>query len=663
MIYLYNNYLKRILSLFKLLLLLLVLFFFSRLFFFSYNYFIFADNSFGELVKLFVAGMRFDIPVIVYFNLLFIVIYLFPVGNPAQIKWIKLFLKLCFVIINSLLLLVDLSDTIFFHFTQKRSTADIIQFVFLSDDINVLLPKFIRDYWFVPLFFVFVIFLMWKLYGLMIPDKEDPSHQPAGIKATIFQTASFILLLGLFVIGGRGGLQLKPISIIDASKHASAENIPLVLNTPFSIMTTYGHNGIRAKHYFSDSEAQKLYPVVHQYKSNKPVKKRNIVVLLLESFSKEYVGYFNHYKGYTPFLDSLIPHTLVFDNAYSNGLRSIDAIPAIVSGIPALMNEALITSTYSTNKIPSLAEILKSHGYYTAFFHGGTNGTMNFDGFASHAGFDDYFGRYQYNNDKDYDGTWGIYDEPFLQYFAKTLNRSKQPFFAFEFTLSSHYPYKLPDQYKEKFKEGPLKIHKVISYADFALKQFFKTASKMPWYNNTLFIICADHPAQSVIPGDNGTYDKNYEKLPLDKMAFYNNLTGKYAIPMMLFAPGDSTIQGVWHKTVQQSDIFPTILNYLNISQPFVAFGQSFSDTIAPHVAFQFYNGILQITQGYYSLEFDGEKALALYNNKNDLQHTNNLLYKEPEKAKQLENIIKAIYQQYTTRLQENKLAETFIKH
>ncbi len=658
-----TGFLHRVVSLFKLLIVLLALFFLSRVFFFSYNYFIFADNSFGELVKLFVAGMRFDIPVIIYFNLLFIIIYIFPVGNLIKYNWIRAFLKFYFVIVNSLLLLVDLSDAVFFHFTQKRSTADIIQFVFLSDDIKVLLPKFIRDYWFVPLFFILAIFLMWKLYALIIKDDNEPGYKPANIKTASARIIAFLSLLGLFVIGGRGGLQLKPISIIDASKHASAENIPLVLNTPFSIMTTFGHNGIRAKHYFSSAKAQKIYPVIHQYNHKQPVKRKNIVVLLLESFSKEYIGYFNNYKGYTPFLDSLIPHTLVFDNAYSNGLRSIDAIPAIASGVPALMNEALITSTYSTNKIPSLPEILKSKGYYTAFFHGGTNGTMNFDGFASHVGFDDYFGRYQYNNDNDYDGTWGIYDEPFLQFFAKTLNQSKQPFFAFEFTLSSHYPYKLPEQYQGTFKEGPLKIHKVISYADYALKRFFETASGMPWYKNTLFVICADHPAQSVIPSDNGTYDKNYEKLPLDKMAFYNNLTGKYAIPMMLYAPGDSTIKGVSHETVQQSDLFPTILDYLNINNPFVAFGQSFSDTLVPHVAFQFYNGILQITQGNYSLEFNGENAMALYNNENDLKHSVNLLDKEPEKAKEMETIIKAIYQQYSEKLQENKLTDTSLKN
>ncbi len=656
-----NNYSHRIVIAAKLLLVLIVVFLLSRLFFYSYNYFIFADIPLPRLAGLFVAGIRFDLSVIFYFNLIYLAIFLFPVSNPLKISWIRLFLHLYFVVINGLLVLIDMSDAIFFHFTQKRSTADIIRFIFLSDDIKVLLPKFIVDYWFVPLFTILGLIILWKIYSAIVTDKKaDVVNKPTIATAGI-QSFLFLVILGLAILGGRGGWQLKPISIIAASKYATAESIPLVLNTPFSIMTTVMHRGVEPRHYFSEKEAENLYPVMHQYINKGKPTGKNVVVLLLESFSKEYVGYFNGYKGYTPFLDSLIPHALVFDNAYSNALRSIDAIPAIISGVPALMNEAFITSPYSTNKSISLAQILKSKGYYTAFFHGGNNGTMNFDGYASYAGFDKYYGRKEYNNDKDYDGTWGIYDEPFLQYVARTLNNTKQPFFAFEFTISSHYPYALPDKYKTRFKEGPLKIHKVISYSDYALKRFFETAATMPWYNNTLFILCADHPAQSVIPSDNGTYDKNNENLPLNKMAFYNNLTGKYAIPIILYEPGDSTMRGVIHQTAQQSDISPFILDYLHISTPMVAFGQSFNDTLNPQVAFQFYNGVYQIISGKWSLEFDGKKALALYNNQTDLEHKHNLITKKPYIARRNELIIKAVLQQYTTRLRTNRLSDTIV--
>ncbi len=655
------DYFQRIIFLFKRLLLVLLVFFFARLFFYVFNYSTFAGIGIAKLSGLFLLGVRFDLSVIVYFNILFILIHIFPFGNPLSAKWMGKFLKIYLVIINSLLVFVDMSDAIYFHFTQKRSTADVFRFIFLSDDVKVLLPKFLYDYWYVPVFWIIIMLALWKIYPDMINRQNTKHTNKSKVTTLALKFFAFVILLSLFIVGGRGGLQLKPLTIIDASKQASAENIPLVLNTPFSIMTTLGRRELVPKVYFSEKKCQQIYPVLHWFKKSDTVKaqkRKNVVVLLLESFSREYIGFYNNYKGYTPFLDSLMHHAIVFDNMFSNGLRSIDAIPAIVTGIPALMNEPLITSYYSSNKMLSLPEILEKEGYYTAFFHGGTNGTMNFNGFASYVGFDDYFGRTEYNNDKDYDGSWGIYDEHFLQFVARKLNSARRPFFAFEFTLSSHYPYRIPDEYKGKFKAGPLKIHKVIRYTDFALRRFFQTVSKMPWYNNTLFILVADHPAQSVIPSDNGTYDKNYEKLPRDRMNFYNDLTGKYAIPLILFNPADNT-PAIVNETVQQTDLFPSILDYVNYTGRFVAFGQSVFDTTAPHVAFQFLNGIYQITEGNYSLEFDGEKSLALYNNSNDLKHKNNLLTTEPEKAQHLEKIIKAVLQQYITRLRSNRLADT----
>ena len=181
----------------------------------------------------------------------------------------------------------------------------------------------------------------------------------------------------------------------------------------------------------------------------------------------------NNYKGYTPFLDSLIKESLVFTNAYSNGYRSLDAIPAAITSIPCLMDDPIITSVYSNNTFTTLPNLLKEKNYYSAFFHGGTNGTLGLDGFAKLLGFQDYFGRTEYNNDDDFDNYWGIYDEPFLQFMNKKLDEFPQPFLVMEFTLSSHYPYSMPSKYENTFKEGSLKIHRVVRYTDNALRHFF----------------------------------------------------------------------------------------------------------------------------------------------------------------------------------------------
>jgi phosphoglycerol transferase MdoB-like AlkP superfamily enzyme len=118
---------------------------------------------------------------------------------------------------------------------------------------------------------------------------------------------------------------------------------------------------------------------------------------------------------------------------------------------------------------------------------------MGFLGFGNILGYNHYYGKTEYNNDEDFDGVWGIWDEPFFQFFSKTLTTKKQPFMATLFSVSSHEPYKVPEKYKNKFPKGTVNIHESIGYTDYALKQFFATAKKQPWYNNTIFVFVADH--------------------------------------------------------------------------------------------------------------------------------------------------------------------------
>jgi len=552
---LYNYH---IVLLLKRLLIAVGLFFLARLFFYIYNFGLFANNEIWDLIKIFTIGIRFDLSSIMYFNLIFIIVHILPFSKFVALSSVQLFLKLYFVIVNGILLLANLVDSVFFHFVQKRSTADIFKFLFLSDDVSTLLPGFIVDYWFVGAIWLVIMLLAWMVYPKLSINKvyeiEKIDKAKNKIVLLSYKSVMMLVLIGLTLIVARGGVQLKPVAIIDASKHVKVAQMPLVLNSVFTMMTTFGYDELSEKEYFTEEHAENIYPIVHDF-NNKPSSfvNKNIVVLLLESFSKEYVGSLNGYKGYTPFLDSLMQHSLVLENAFSNGLRSIDAIPAILIGIPSLMNDPFITSIYSVNKTNSLPVLLKEKGYHTAFFHGGTNGTMNFDGFASYAGFDDYYGRFEYDNDKDYDNYWGIYDEPFLQFFAQKLNSFKQPFFAFEFTLSSHYPYSIPDEHKGEFPEGDMKIHKVVKYADFALKQFFNTAKNMPWYNNTLFILVADHPAQSVVPSLKNEVVESGEELSDYLMKFYKNTSGRYAIPILFFSPGDSSFVGKYNETVQHA--------------------------------------------------------------------------------------------------------------
>ena len=261
---------------------------------------------------------------------------------------------------------------------------------------------------------------------------------------------------------------------------------------------------------------------------------------------------------------------------------------------------------------------------------------MGFDSYAKMAEFDKYFGRYEYNNEKDYDGNWGIYDEEFLKYFANKLNTTKPPFFAEIFTLSSHHPYSIPKKYNNKFREGTLPIHKSIEYADFALSQFFKTAQKMSWYNNTLFIITADHTSEASHP-------------------FYQNNLGIFSIPILFFKP-DSSMKRVSSMTTQQIDIMPSVLDFLNYDKPYISFGNSVFDSTSEHFAINYINNTYQLIENGYILQFDGKQVLSLYNINKDSLLNQNLINSDIVIENYLNKKIKAIIQSYNNRLINNKM-------
>jgi phosphoglycerol transferase MdoB-like AlkP superfamily enzyme len=533
-------------------------------------------------------------------------------------------------------------DFEYFRYTFKRTTADFIDYLFIGggNDVFTLLPRYIIDFWYVAVIWILCITIMVILYK---KTKVKMVFLFKGFKHYSLSIILFFVFSFFTIVFARGGLQLRPISIITAGEYTSAQNIPVILNTPFAIINTWDNQRLDRKNYFtSEKELELIYNPVVQLKPSGSFKNNNVIVIILESFSKEHIGVLNknfengNYKGYTPFIDSLIGESLVFVNAFANGKKSIEGIPAVVSGIPTLMNNSYVSSIYAGDNLNSIPSLLKNYGYTSSFYHGGSNGTMKFDDFTRMAGFDNYYGRNEYGNDADYDGEWGIFDEPFLQYFANNLNKTKQPFVSAIFTLSSHHPYRVPDKYKNVFSEGKLDIHKSIYYADFSLKRFFQTASKMPWFDSTLFVITADHTSHAYFD-------------------YYKNNIGQFEIPI-IFYKHNSELKGIDSTFTQQIDILPSILDYLNYDGKFVAFGKSVFDKDSPHFSISYINNIYQLIIGEYVLQYDGEKTISLHNIKTDNMLIDNLTDKNATKRIELEGFVKAIIQNYNNRLIDNKL-------
>ena len=331
-------------------------------------------------------------------------------------------------------------------------------------------------------------------------------------------------------------------------------------------------------------------------------------------------------------------HSLVFKYAYANGRKSISAIPSLVAGIP-YVKVPYVLSHYSSNKTCSLAQCLVNEGYYTAFFHGAPNGSMGFQSFTHLTGFEDYFGKNEYNNDADYDGIWGIWDEEFFHFFAEKMNTFKEPFFTTVFSLSSHHPFNVPERYEGIFPKGPLPVHECIGYTDNALRQFFEYAKTMPWYENTLFVFSADHASAA--------YLKEYK-----------NTLGAFAIPIFFYRPDNSLQQFDTTTIVQQIDILPSVLSYLHYPSDFCAFGKNVFDTTREQMSINYNNEYFQCFYKDFVLQFDEKKSVNLYNFKKDRFFKTNLLNSGIAEQDTMELSTKAFLQEYTNRMIDNKMCE-----
>lgn len=623
------SYKPQVITVLKQITLVFVLYTICRIMFVIYNHSYFQGLTTRELIPILFFGLRFDAFSICTLNSLYILLALLPFKFYYQSLYQKILSGL-FILINIIGLALNCVDFAYYPFNQKRTSYDAVNLAFGGEsEFGKLLPHFLSQYWYVVITFVVLIYILIKFHFKLKKNQELISVDFSS-KTLIIQITLFLVLGGLTFLGIRGGLQRIPIMLIDAAPYTKPNFIPIIINTPFSVIKSAELTELKPLDLISKAEQQIYYNPIHIDTTLAHKPQTNVCVIILESFSKEFTGIGNR-KSYTPFLDSLMSHSVVYTNAIANGKTSINGIPAVVASFPCFTENHYLNSMYSNNRLQTLPNLLKEKGYTSVFFHGGTNGTMNFNSFAPLAGFDTYFGRTEYNNDADYDGQWGIWDEPFLLRSVKEMTTLKTPFFSTIFTLSSHNPYKVPEKYKGKFPKGDLEIIESIGYADYSLKQFFKEAQKQTWFNNTLFVITADHTAES-------------------KDAFYSNLIGQYTVPMVFYYNGMTP--KVKTKTVQQIDIMPTILDLIGYEKPYYSFGKSMHGESKQPVVFyaspNFYcvqDSIFYIMNNYNFVE--------AYNYQKDSLLTKNILNKE--KTSELEKFCKAYIQTYVNDVINNK--------
>lgn len=547
------------------LLVVFVLYTLCRLLFLGFHFESFKPLDAGIVTTLLRGGIRFDAAAIMYLNLPVILMLVIPFKFRHNSVYQRVAWYL-FVILNLVGLALNVADIGYYPYTKTRTTASI--FVQFSEEANklTLFGQFLIDYWHLLLIYIALAIAFIYSSSRFQVSEVRIKHRLLYFFGS-FAMMLFYVFIVVFSIRGTLRFGAKPIYLNEAAEYTVAPSqVQLVLSTPFSVIRTIGRKSYEKRHYFDDPNllAQWMNPI-HRPDSGAVFKPHNVVVVILEGIGREYIGAVNQLAGgealqtYTPFLDSLFREGLVYQNAFANGRRSVEAPPAIFASIPS-MGVSYTLSQNANNNIKTMAHCLKEKGYYSAFYHGAANGSMHFDTFMKLAGFDAYFGRDEYNNEAHYDGMWGIWDEEYLQYFAAQMDSMPQPFLSSVFTLTSHHPYSVPDRYKDKLPAGNLPMHRCVAYTDNALRQFFSKARKSSWYNNTLFVITADHAS---IP----YYDD------------YKTLAGEFAIPLFFYMPGGN-LGGVNNESMaNQIDIMPTVLDILGYDKPYFAYGKSLIDT------------------------------------------------------------------------------------
>lgn len=618
--------------------LLLAAYLLLRLGFYLANYGVFAEATAGQTALAFWHGFRFDLSALLLLNLPFVLLSFGPWYGRG---WQRA-LRGVYLTLNAPGLALNIIDSQYFKFIGRRTSDELFT---ITGDIERQAGQLVWHYWFLLLPFAVLFGLLWYYYPMPMAAPATPPGRPLRRMARAMLEVTAVA--ACTVLGIRGGLQLKPLR----PGHAFIQSPPtlghVALNSTFTFIKSFGQKTLERPAYFTDARALTAALAAH-YPAPRPQPgpPSNVVILLVESFASEYNGVENPgRRGYTPFFDSLatVPGALLMREHYANGRRSIEALPAVLAGLPSLMESPFITSNFQTDELHGLGELLGRRGYSTSVFHGAQNGTMGFNVFSGKAGVQQYFGLEEYPGgaqSPDFDGHWGIYDEPYLQYFARQLGQQPQPFFSTVFTLTSHEPFPVPPQYKGRFAAGELPIHASIGYTDYALRRFFQTASRQPWYPNTLFVLLADHTSQSLAPE-------------------YQNLLGEYKTPLLLFHPGRPLPPADAHRITQQADVPATVLDFLGFgadARQLLPFGYSVFDAQAPGRALFLADGAHYLVHRDYVTELTADNQLRMFPYRTHALPAQPLPNPPADKQRQYGQELRALTQYFTNGLLDNSL-------
>lgn len=508
-----------------------------------------STASAKEILESFLYAIRLDCSTIAYIAAIPLLVSIFEWFVPAvRVKtiWYKAYIWVCLLLICFLTIL---DYNIFQEWGTKVNYR-------VFDSIIHQFSESMASSGSAPVALCITIGVVLLTLGILLSNRIiDYNYKGPKLSTPLKITSSALLILINFFIM-RGGTQDTPIN--QSMAYFSNKQIlnQSALNTEWNLFDNIYQNLRAARNPYiymepkvADSLSKSLYAVssdstVHILKSQRP----NIVIIQLESFTADLIQSLGGEKGDCPNFENFIKQGVLFDSVYAAGDRTDKGIVAILSGFPSQAIRTIVTNNTKQEKLPSLSGELQRKGYATSFFYGGEVEYMNFKSYIythkiEHVTAMDNFDRSQI------DSKWGVNDGTLFNTHIQYLNKEQKPFFSLIVTLTNHEPFDMPAKPHFPGDSVTNRFRSTAYYTDSCLNAYFEHAKKQPWYNNTLFILVADHG----------------HRLPRNTSESYQ--PAKYHIPLLFFggAIKDEYRGKRISKLGCQTDIAATVLAQLNM--------------------------------------------------------------------------------------------------
>ncbi len=483
--------------------------------------------------------------------------------KPYRLAWRSNGLQVFFFILIFLLLFNAVSEYFFWQEFGTRYNFIAVDYLIYTREVAGNIRQSYPVIWII-LFVAIAAYFTWRLVRKKL--RSSVYAQPSWAKRSI-------LALGVLCLPA-----MVYLFVDDRLKNFSDNSFvnELAGDGPYEFGAAYFNNALDYYKFYptlDDREALKelkeqilqrspgdifLYPdslsVERNVTYQQPPEKMNVVLISVESLSASFMKYFGNQNNITPQLDSLAAQSMFFTNFYASGTRTVRGMEALSLAIPPVPGQSILRRP-DNHDLFSLGHVLRSQGYTTQFFYGGYSSFDNMGPFFKTNGYEVLDRSDLSSGEIHYANIWGVADEDMFAYSLKKMDADhamQKPFFAQIMTVSNHRPYTYPEGRidippKKQIRDGAVK------YTDYAIGKFLNDARSKPWFNNTLFVIVADHCA----------YAAGKASLPV---------TG-YHIPLLIYSPGHIRPQ-INNTLTSQVDLAPTILGLLHISYRSKFFGQ-----------------------------------------------------------------------------------------